>query len=311
VVPTDDIGVSRSTLSRAVARGELVRLTRSAFAIPGADDGLTPLAAALITYPAAVASHRAAAWLWQLVGIEAPVPDITVPRGRRPTIGVPHQAGDLEPFEVRLVDNLRVTDPTRTLCDLGAVCDGEVVERAVESALRKGLTSLRRLEWRCAQLTRRGRAGPGALRAVLDARGTAAATESLLETRYLQVLRDHGVPLPVRQHAVFHRGRFVARVDNAYPEVKVFVELDGWAFHGSRGAFQRDRERQNDLVLAGWSPLRFTWGDVHDRPGETAERTLGAPQPCRSAGSSWSVMRRSNRAGSPATYDRQRGSPST
>jgi len=179
--------VSRSTLSRATARGELVRLTRSAFLIPGLRDELTDVAAALLTYPSAVASHRAAAWMWRLDGVDAPWPDITVPNASAPTIGIAHRSNDLLPFELREVEGLRVTDPARTLCDLGAVCDADVVERAMESALRRGLTSIKRLEWRCGQLQRRGRAGPNVLRTVLRRRPmNAKPTESDLETLYLQ-----------------------------------------------------------------------------------------------------------------------------
>ena len=119
--------------------------------------------------------------------------------------------------------------------------------------------------------------GPATLRLLLEQRRPEGPpTESELETRYLQVLRAHGVPEPVRQHKVFHKGRFLGRLDLAYPPEKVFVELDGWAFHGTRDAFQRDRARQNDMVVAGWSPLRFTWYDVDDRPADTARRTLDA-----------------------------------
>lgn len=211
----------------------------------------------------------------RLDGVDELVPDILVPAGCEPRLGLPHRSGDLADFEVTEVEGLRATDPTRTLGDLGAVCDVDTVERALESALRRGITSVSRLECRCAALGRKGRAGTKVLRAAMARRADQASpTESDLETLYLQVLRDHGVPLPERQYRVVHHGRFLGRLDMAYPPAKVFVELDGWASHSSRQAFHHDRLSQNDFVAAGWSPLRFTWRDVHDRPAETAERTL-------------------------------------
>jgi very-short-patch-repair endonuclease len=280
VITRDDlrrIGMHDAAISRAGVAGLILRQMPGTYVVPGCDDHLTPIQAALTAYPAAVASRRAAAYLWRLDGIEALVPDILVPAGCEPRLGLPHRAVDLQEFDVAEVEGMRATNATRTLCDLGAVCAPDVVERAMESALRQGLTSVPRLEWRCAQMRRRGRPGPSALAALLDERGREIrATESDLETIYLQCLRDHGVPLPVRQYRVVHEGRFLGRLDMAYPPARVFIELDGWAFHRSREAFERDRARQNDMVALGWAPLRFTWRDVNHRPAETAARTLEA-----------------------------------
>jgi very-short-patch-repair endonuclease len=55
-------------------------------------------------------------------------------------------------------------------------------------------------------------------------------------------------------------------VDAAFPTHRVAVEIDGWAWHQDRKAFQNDRQRQNSIVLAGWSLLRFTWHDLTQRP---------------------------------------------
>ena len=61
-------------------------------------------------------------------------------------------------------------------------------------------------------------------------------------------------------------GETVARADLAYPESRVWIECDGWSAHGSRGAFQQDRWRQNVLTSRGWIVLRFTADDVLQRP---------------------------------------------
>ncbi|MGI8535718.1 MAG: endonuclease domain-containing protein [Mycobacteriales bacterium] len=68
---------------------------------------------------------------------------------------------------------------------------------------------------------------------------------------------------PVPQYEVRDAaGRFLARVDLAFPAAKVAVEYDGRAVHEQEGVFARDRQRQNALVRAGWIVLRFTAADL-------------------------------------------------
>ena len=56
------------------------------------------------------------------------------------------------------------------------------------------------------------------------------------------------------------------RIDLAFPQQKVAVEVDGWAWHVDAERFRTDRRKQNALVRAGWDPLRFTWHDLDGRP---------------------------------------------
>jgi very-short-patch-repair endonuclease len=60
-------------------------------------------------------------------------------------------------------------------------------------------------------------------------------------------------------------------VDLMFEGAKLVIEIDGHAYHSDDIAFQRDRSRQNRLVRAGYTILRFTWDDVVHRPGEVAE----------------------------------------
>ena len=56
------------------------------------------------------------------------------------------------------------------------------------------------------------------------------------------------------------------KIDVAFPELKIAIETDGWAFHSDPDAFRRDRKRQNYLILQGWRVLRFTWLDLVEYP---------------------------------------------
>jgi very-short-patch-repair endonuclease len=97
-----------------------------------------------------------------------------------------------------------------------------------------------------------------------------ARPDGLLEPRFARLVRRFGLPEPVFQHPV---GSY--RVDFAWPAVLLAAEVDGYAAHGGRHQFQRDRDRQNALVAQGWTVLRFTWADVVRRPAGVA-RTLAA-----------------------------------
>jgi very-short-patch-repair endonuclease len=55
-------------------------------------------------------------------------------------------------------------------------------------------------------------------------------------------------------------------LDFAFPAERIAIEVDGWAWHSDVERFRHDRRRQNVLVLAGWTVLRFTWHDLTVRP---------------------------------------------
>ena len=265
------LGIRSSTVGDWRRSGRLCRLARGVYAVPELLDRWSRLSAQCRSTPGAVASHRAAARLWALDGIDVDVVELTVPRQARRAAGLVHRSEDLADVDMAEVEAIPCTDATRTLVDLGAVVALDVVERALESALRQRLTTVPRLQWRLSCLARRGRRGPSALQAVLRRRALGAPpTDSELEIRFLQCLRAAGVEQPVRQHAVRLPGGRVVRLDDAYPEAKLFIELDGWMAHRSKQAFGHDRRRQNEVVLLGWQPLRFTWADVVGDPDRVA-----------------------------------------
>jgi hypothetical protein len=86
--------------------------------------------------------------------------------------------------------------------------------------------------------------------------------ESPPESWVRLILHDAGVPAPVLQHEVRVGARVVARLDMAWPEVKLYLEYDGREAHSTDAAFLRDRRRQNDLLALGWVCLRFTAEDL-------------------------------------------------
>ncbi len=241
------------------------------------------LAACLAAGPDAVVSHRSAARLWGFDGLrQGLVVEITVarPSCHRLRGVVVHRSTDIDRSMPATRDGLPVTGPRRTLVDLGAVVRPRRVGQALDDALARRLVTLDGVRDELDAVARRGRRGAGVLRAVLDERcGEGRQPDSVLEARMLRLCRDHALPMPVCQFEVRAGRRLLGRVDFAFPELRLAIEVDGYAHHSSPEAFQRDRARQNDLVGAGWTVLRFTWDDLHRRPERVVtaiHRVLGA-----------------------------------
>ncbi len=215
-----------------------------------------------------VASHRSAAELHGLLEPGDHDPEVSIPpTGGHEVAGViVHRSGDLHRSRIVEVDTIPVTGVERTLVDLGAVVGRRRLEQAVHRARHLGLVDLDALRREYEALSARGRNGCGPMGELLaDQHTSLAPTESHLELELFHLLRRAGLPLPERQHAVLVSGRrFV--LDFAYPDVRLFLEGDGFGVHGTRTAFESDRDRQNLLVVAGWRPLRFTWRQVRASP---------------------------------------------
>ncbi len=98
-----------------------------------------------------------------------------------------------------------------------------------------------------------------------------ALVESDLESMLRAIIVAAGLPPPVPQHVVHVAGRRY-RLDFAYPDQLVALEGDGFEFHSDLEQFDRDRARQNDLVLAGWLVLRFSWRHIVRQPEWVADQ---------------------------------------
>ena len=227
----------------------------------------------------AVASHRSAAELWELPGGKTDLVEITCRRWKRarPPDLIVHETKLLLPEDTTEVDGIPVTSLEQTLLGLAAVARPGVVEMALDRALRRRLTTATSLESFVRRKGRQGRNGIAVLRMLLAEHDPLnGLPESAMETRLKRLLRSHGLPTPVFQHEIRDRGRFVARVDAAYPELRIAIEFDSYEYHTGRLALVRDNDRRNHLLRIKWRTVTFTAADVDRNGGQAIEALLVA-----------------------------------
>jgi hypothetical protein len=153
----------------------------------------------------------------------------------------------------------------RTLLDVAATARFERLQRILERTEELRLFDLGPVE---SVLDRNvGHHGAGRLRRAIALYRPAAFTRSGLERRFLTLVRDAGLPKP---STGFNELGF--ELDVYWPEQRFAVELDTFETHGTRGAFERDRLRQEELKLAGIEMIRITEDRLDREPGRVIER---------------------------------------
>jgi len=234
-------GLSTEALRWGEKRGRWRRIARQVYAEGPDDPDATDSARARVLTTAGVASGRLAAILLGLDGVTAPDDR---PLRRRA----------LPDGHIVIVDGIPCADGLQTLVDLAADLDDLRWEQALESALRKRLTTIAEIESALPALGRARTPGVQRMRRVLALRPVGARpTESLLETLMVQLIRPPDcLPEPVRQHDVCDdHGDFVARVDLAWPELGLFVELDG-QHHEGQPVYDARGRRPSSRPQAGY-----------------------------------------------------------
>jgi very-short-patch-repair endonuclease len=163
----------------------------------------------------------------------------------------------MAPRHVTVVRGIPVTTVHRTLTDLGSVVDPNTVEMALESALRRKITTIDRLWRTIGEIGTRGRRGPAVLAGILGAHA-GRPTESALETRFAQLVREFKIPSPARQVRVCDESGALARVDFIWEDAGVVVEVDGRSHHVRRDRWEADLRRRNGLTAQGLRVLHVT-----------------------------------------------------
>jgi very-short-patch-repair endonuclease len=215
--------------------------------------------------PDAVFAGTTAAWLLG-AGMNPTVPvEVVVPldSGARSRPGLMVHRATLDAEEVTEVGGFRCTTLERTLCDLCVQLPEVEALIAIDMAVRNGATSTALVRYASARMGRPG------IRRMLELAPLAAPAESPMETRLRWLLLKADLPGPeVQVDLRDAEGRFVGRADLYYPRARLAIEYDGL---NHRGRLAEDNRRQNLLINAGFTLLRFTAGDL-ERPNLVASQ---------------------------------------
>ena len=258
------LGIDKDAVRRWVRDGRLHRVRRGVYAVGHAR--LTRegwwMAAVLRCGAGAVLSHHSAAALWGIRPTAAACVDVTLPRGRGhdPRAGITLHRPQRPPTTT-VRDGIPVTTPTQTLVDLSSVLPRPALGRALEAAEGLRLLDVAQLTPRLAKLA-----------GLVEPR-----LRSPLEAQLLALCRGRGLPTPSVNVVI--EG---LEVDFSWPEQRLIVETDGHRHHGTRAAFERDRERDSVLTAKGWRVVRITHRRLARQPREVAElleRLLSARSP--------------------------------
>lgn len=262
------LGYSKGAIEKAVRAGRLHSVDRCVYAVGHTRLSLEGkcFAAVFACGPGAVLSHHSAAWLHGLARWSPAPFHVTGPVARRPRMPVRiHRARRLVDADRDLVEEIPVTAVPRTLLDLAAAVKFEQLEKLVERSEEKEIFDLRAVEDLLARTV--GHHGHKRLRRAIALYKPTSFTRSGLEKRFLELVIAAGLPQP-RTNFVEHG----FELDCYWPEYRFVVELDVFETHGTRAAFERDRKRQEDLLLVGIGMTRVTGPRLERDPDEVIRR---------------------------------------
>jgi very-short-patch-repair endonuclease len=259
-------GITPKMIDNRVNARWLRPMYRGVYAVGSIQSDDAPaLAAVLACGDGAVLSHRSAGALWRPVRHVPSGPvDVTVPSPRCPArAGIRiHRVQALRPDEVTRLRRIAVTTPARTLLDLATQLPVRELEQALAQAERRYAGTQRRLLALVARYP--ARAGTPKLRELLGGSRQPSLTRSEAEERFLALVRRAQLPAPEVNVALFGY-----ELDFLWRQDRLAVEIDGYAFHGDREAFEADRHRDADLAARGIQVMRVTWRQVTEEPEAT------------------------------------------
>lgn len=258
------LGMTPGRIKSAVSCGRWRRVGRDRFVIDGVPDSFKQRAAAACL--GAVCSHRSAAVLHRLEGIKPRQIEIvslgSFPLTRTAGSIIVHRTNHLPDDHIVERDGIPVTCLPRTLIDLAGVLGFDVTRRAALSAVDRRLVTPEQLHAQLRCCGRSGRPGTASMRRLLSIMDwDTGFSDSDLEDIAFDLIQGAGLPPPTRLFRVHEQGVFLGELDLAYPQERIGIEVDSFAFHGSKIDFVNDRGRLNRLLAAGWKVLHFVYED--------------------------------------------------
>jgi very-short-patch-repair endonuclease len=267
-----ELGLSAPAIGRRIRLGRLHRVHTGVYAVGHrvlSREGRW-MAAVLLCGPDAVLSHRSAAALWGIRGQSSGAIEVTAPIKSRSFGVVRRHFAVLPADEVTIREGIPTTTVPRAIFDLATVLRMDAIEHALRESERLRLYDALSLPLLLDRYPRHR--GNSSIRACLRRRREMppGVTREELEARFRAFIDDQDLPAPrLNSWLTFGSRRY--QVDCLWPGERLIVELDGYATHGIRSAFESDRERDRRLAVAGYSNVRVTWRQLHDDPETIAD----------------------------------------
>jgi len=229
------LGLSPRSVGRRLSSGFLVPLHSSVYRVAAGPESWHQRLLGACMWTSGVASHRAALKLLGIEGYSGHIVEVTSATTKRASTKIVrfHQRSSLPAGDLMRVGSIPTTTPTRSLLDVGAVISQKGLEEALDSALRQRLTSVDRLRGGGAETRRARQQGAGCTgqaarrprrcgpygQRLGDAAEPVAEAPSLAATPSLLDSPESG------QVEVRDALGFIGRVDFAYPELKIAIEV--------------------------------------------------------------------------------------
>lgn len=243
-------GTTRKVIETRLRNGYWTRKLPGTYVLAGAPRSWQQELMSACLWADGCASHRSAAALLDLPSSGRPVVEISTHVCLSAPGIIVHRTPEMVSPWITEVAGIPTTTIPRTLVDLCAVVAPGKVEEALDASIARRLNSAEN-QWRCMnRMGTRGRCGTARLRAFVAERMELGVPHSVAETRFLRLIRRSRLPSPRLQLEVRDED-FVARLDAAWPEIRLGIEVDGWRWHSSKAARLRDARRQNRLERLG------------------------------------------------------------
>lgn len=263
------LGAPRGTIGHAVERGLLVSIMpgvlRSAHWPAGR---FQTMVAACARNNAATIAFVSAAQLWGMRRLPADeAVHVLVPHGSSPDLStaVVHRCRRIDQVDVvrSRPDGIRLTSPPRTLFDCADVLGVDAASSVLEQLIDTGRGSFDTQVDTWIRLARPRRPGSSTMAVVVRSRPAwRTALQSDLEARVLAEITRQHLPLPQPQYRfALATGRRV-RLDFAWPEQRVALEVDHAFWHAGAVESHIDKHRDRKMAACGWVVSRLTDFDV-------------------------------------------------
>jgi len=258
------LGLTPAQIDRLVHNGAWERVYPGVYRLAGSPTGPHSRlrAAVLLGGAGSAVSHRAAAWLWGLRDELDKEVTITVGRNRIVRVSGVRAVRSRHPVWPVTRHGLPCSDPVRTIVDCAAEADAGEIDDLVDRAVAIRIARVEQLIKTATDPTdlRHHRGRPLLVERLRQRGVTGSPNPSVLESRTARLFRRYQVPVPKAEVSWGPNRRY--RLDFAYPELRLVIEVDGWSAHFLPEQQRRDHQRGNSLNRAGWTVLHYDWWAV-------------------------------------------------